>query len=487
MGKALLILVLGSGIVLAKQLYNSHEGGLRTAKDQRAYEEHVLAREIAISAFNVGMGEIRSHGDNLRDATIAFNGTNNAGRSGVIGSGRHAGGRYTVRADMPTGHSIRLTAHGYYGRYLDSRGREMWRGKAAMHDEYRIYVLVARDRSLINVNFIPGAAGYCSAVFYQAFRPEMPAGTIPPAVMLFTPANGDRSGHHPAREIVVEAGTQMNFFIGIDQNCSERPTHTTSCQALTYAHNYSLNYSHYRADGTNAGSGRFDYLHYALDVETGELDQAQESIWGRVEQHRTAPNRWRIGWEDIHNTSWNNTSATATPSNSLQATKRLGYSGLGWPTTDARGYSAVQDFGSRPDFEDQMIEVSMTPVDSDAARTRIATAIATYQNCNLTVPTDLTNAYPPPPTTEPPPPTTTEPPPPTTTTPTTPPPTTTRPPSETDGATCNCQGNKKVYVFHRPPGNENNPQRICVGEPAWLNAHSQQHNDYVICRGLDRR
>lgn len=458
MGKALLFVVLGASVVLLKQLANAHEAGLRTTEDQREYQESVLAREIAASAFNVGMGEIRSYGNRLRDGVTQFNGTTGAGRSGTITGGKYAGGRYEVRAQQTSGHSVRVTATGYYGRYLDRTGAEKWRSKVTMHDEYRVFVLNVRQPSIIDVNFIPGAAGYCSAVFYQAFRPEMPAGSRPAPVMLFTPANGNREGQHPAREIVVEPGTQMNFFIGVDQNCSTRPSSATTCQTLSYAQNYSFNFNDYTADGVRRVSrdDRFEYLHYALDVETGKLEQAKEAIWGMVEQHPDDPDRWRIGWEDIHDTSWNipvtADPATHNPVRSLQATKQFGYDGRGWPQSDSRGYALTRDYGTRPDFEDQVIEIRALPLRSADGQDRVRRSVEAYYNCNLTPPQDLVKAF--------------------------------EETTTVGSASCRCQGNKKVAVMHRPPGNEANQHVICVNENGWLNGHRPQHNDYVVCRGL---
>ena len=65
MGKALLVIVLGAGLVLAKQLYSATEHENRTTRNQAAYQEEVIAREIAHSAFNVGMGEVRAYGENV--------------------------------------------------------------------------------------------------------------------------------------------------------------------------------------------------------------------------------------------------------------------------------------------------------------------------------------------------------------------------------------------------------------------------------------
>ncbi|HEX8386378.1 MAG TPA: hypothetical protein VF576_09350, partial [Rubricoccaceae bacterium] len=71
-----------------------------------------------------------------------------------------------------------------------------------------------------------------------------------------------------------------------------------------------------------------------------------------------------------------------------------------------------------------------------------------------------------------------------TVTPTTPPPPAAPAPAlgTTNGPGCACQGNKKVSVMHRPPGNESNEHQICISvnaEPA----HIGKHNDYVVCRG----
>ncbi len=480
MGKALLLLVFGSSLVLGKQLLSSHESENRSATDQRNYQENVLAREIATSAFNVGMGEIRAYGERLRDGVQTFNGTTNAGRTATITSGKYAGGKYTVRADMTSGHSVRITSDGYYGRYVDRDGREQWRGHVRLHDEYRVRVLTARERSIINVSFLESQAGYCSAVFLQVFTADTPAGQKPAPMLLFAPDNRDRGTSRPAREIIVNTGTQMNFFIGVDQNCSERPATMNSCQARTYASSYPFNYAHYRTDGTNAGTtssgnGKFDYLHYALEVEAGSLDQATEAMWGVVEQNPANRNRWRIGWEDIHNTAWN-LPTSSTPSASLQATKRLGYDGRGWPDSDALGYGLLRDYGSRPDFSDQVIEVTMTPTDTPAGQARITAERAALTACGLPVPEEF---QPPPPTPDP---TPTPTPDPTPTSDPTPTPTpTTPPPTDQNGSSCSCQGNKNVYLFHRPPGNQSNVRRICISENG-LNGH-RNHNDYVICRG----
>ena len=107
MGKALLILVMGGSAVLARQLYNTTETETRTNAEQTSYQEEVIAREIAASAFNVAMGEIRSFGEDVKTGAHTFNGS--AGKqSGTYADGRFAGGSYETYAELTSGHSVQF-------------------------------------------------------------------------------------------------------------------------------------------------------------------------------------------------------------------------------------------------------------------------------------------------------------------------------------------------------------------------------------------
>ena len=468
MGKFLLLAVLGSSLVLAQQIYSSQQTENKTATDQRAYQEEVIAREIATSAFNYGMAELRAHGEDTQAGAAQLNGSDGQGISQRHTTGRFAGGRHTVRAKMTSGHSVQVVATGEYGAYVDEDGETQYRTSFEMHDDYRVPVLIARHRGVVDVRFIEAQAGYCSAVFYQAFTTDMPEGFEPPIKLLFAPDNREGLVNRPSQQIIVEPGTQMNFFIGVDQNCSERINETNTCEARETIREYVFD------------SSDFDYTHYALELEAGRLDQAEESVWGFVEQSGTNRNRWRIGWEDIHNTSWDNPGSND-PAKSFQALKAYGYDGDGWEHDGE--YRLLRDYGGRPDFSDQVIEISVFPLGSAEANTRIAQEEATAAACGETPTPDPDPEPEPDPTPD---------------------------PddddsddddsddddsdddsdeeieTEADGADCSCQGTKKVYVFHRPPGNEHNPQRICIGASA-VPAHLTNHNDYVICTGLDKK
>ena len=494
MGKALLIIVLGAGLALAQQLYTAFLNEGATGKDQTEYQEETIAREIAASAFNLGMGVVRAHREDVQSGAIDLNGPGNAGRSGTYATGRFAGGRYEVRAELTSPHSIRVIATGYFGRSVNpTTGQEDWSASFTMHDDYLVpSILAPNTDGLINVRFLESQAGYCSAVFYQAYTPDMPEGFVPEPVMLFAADNRDRKTARPAQQIKVVAGTRMNFLIGVDQNCSLRLTTVDECEIRSYAQNYTYKVTD------------FDYVHSALVVEAGSLDDAREDIWSIVEQHPTNRQRWRIGWEDIHNTDWDNP-ASNDPATSLQALKRLGYFGTGWPDQDANLYRLLRDYGSRPDFSDQVIEVSVVAATSSSFVTEQNKEEDEKKKCGETEGEVIGQEKP----------------------------TTggstsggstsggstsggstdgggsTGGGGSTDGGStdggssdggsstaddssdpltqfaCGCtknNTNNKTPILHRPPGNESNEQLLCLPPPA-VDTHRKQHNDvFPTCR-----
>lgn len=481
MGKALLVLVLGAGIVLTKQLYNTTQTEARTSKDQRAYQEEVIAREIAMSAFNVGMGEVRAYGDEVLAGARALNGDENEGRRGTYASGRFAGGEYTVRADPTSGHSVRIVATGTFGE-----------AEYTMHDEYRVYVMTAEEGGFIDVSFLESMAGYCSAVFLEMYEMDMPEGVQPEPIMLFAPDNRDRRTARPAQLIWADPGTQLNFYIAVDKNCSSRPSSSMSeCELREYARQYTYNPSD------------FDHTHNALTVESGNLDQAQEDIWAFVEQRPGFRNIWRVGWEDQHITSWDKPESQS-PNESLQALKMFGYDGLGWPEADDKGYRLLRDYGNRPDFSDQVIEVGVVSPSSPNYQEQLDEYYQAQTDCGEELddlPEDTVLNQTPDEdgtddggtddggtddsstedggTTEDDGPTT-------------------LPDEDEDEAeespgdsmnefACSCRQSWKTPLLHRPPGNQANEQLLCLPDPA-VRTHLRRHNDVVLsCRSSRRR
>ncbi|MEM9997848.1 MAG: hypothetical protein AAF809_09115 [Bacteroidota bacterium] len=341
MGKALLLVVAAVTLFGGASLYQTQESATETRRTQASYQEEVLAREIARSAHNVALSLVRDGGADLDAALANLNGRTPSGEPDRFGkrTGTHQGGTYEAYATLKDGHALDIHVTGFYG--------------AAQHDindEHRIQVLTVKQPSLLTVEFIESMAGYCSAVWLERVVPEehRQAGDPPdvdgdgyfalPPVMLFAPGNR-RDGASETYSETLLTGTRLNLFISVDQNCSEEGTFMAT----------------YDPD-------LFDHAHYAMERYEPYVTLTEESIWAMVEQHPTDDQRWRIGWEDQHRLEWDDPDLTKDRASSLQKTKVEGYDGNGWPDDDDLGYRTLRDYGSRPDFSDQVVEVSLAPI-----------------------------------------------------------------------------------------------------------------------------
>ncbi|MEM8598783.1 MAG: hypothetical protein AAGF99_02585 [Bacteroidota bacterium] len=340
MGKALLLIVTATALFGGASLYQTQESATETRRAQASYQEEVLAREIARSAYNVTVALARDAGADLDEALARVNGRTSAGLPDPFGrtTGSHQGGTYEARATLKDGHALDLHVTGVYGH-----------ASHTINEEHRIQVLTVKQPSTLTVEFIESMAGYCSSVWLERLIPVETRQDGDPVdtdgdgyvalapVMIFTPGNG-RDGSREDFSETLATGTRLNFFIGVDKNCSEEGQFAATYDASIY-----------------------DHSHYALNDYEPYVTVTEESIWAMVEQHPTDDQRWRIGWEDQHRTEWDDPDLTKDRASSLQKTKIEGYDGLGWPANDAEGYRALRDYGSRPDFSDQVIEVTLTP------------------------------------------------------------------------------------------------------------------------------
>ncbi|MEM6784304.1 MAG: hypothetical protein AAF624_11295 [Bacteroidota bacterium] len=341
MGKALLLIVTATALFGGASLFQTQESASETRRAQASYQEEVLAREIARSAYNVTVALARDAGADLDEALARINGRTSAGQPDAFGrmTGGHQGGTYEARATLKDGHALDLHVTGVYGE-----------AQHTINEEHRIQVLTVKQPSTLTVEFIESMAGYCSAVWLERLiptstrKPGDPQDTdgdgyvaLDP-VMLFAPGNR-RDGAQERYNNTLEVGTRLNFFIAVDKNCSEEGVWTATFDPST-----------------------FDHTHRALNEYEPYVTVTEESIWAMVEQHPEDDQRWRIGWEDQHRTAWDDPDLTKPRSSSLQKTKIEGYDGNGWPTNNAQGYRALRDYGSRPDFSDQVIEVTLTPL-----------------------------------------------------------------------------------------------------------------------------
>lgn len=476
MGRLSIILVTAMGIFLAQGFASSAETSYQTAVKQVDHEEGTLAREIARTGFNIAMGVLRSHGDDLQAGVEAVNGS-----QGYI-SGSYQGGTYRAYARYTSGHSVEVVSTGYYGEgftrtnnasaYSTTYPCDYYDGACHVMDDVYEYTLPTqplhvKQRSVLDVTFLDSMAGYCSAIYLEKFDPD--GNSLGDPQMVF-PAGKNRNGASLTFSDTLDAGTQMNFMLAVDKNCSTGQNWSSFTPQPFNIHDY-------------------DHVHYALAGTVGNLLDMEETVWSLIEQHPDDNQRWRIGWEDQHKTSWDNATST-NPANSFQALKAFGYDGNGWPTVDSWGYRTLRDYGSRPDFSDQVIEVRMTPVPTAAPAPPPSTPAPSGPSGPGSPSLPSLPSAPGTPAGGPLPPSTS--PAATPTTPSDPPepsespepsePGTTPAPSTIPTASCPCtEGRKTVYIRHFT-NRQNNPYRdICIG-PRALSSHLSNHNDFLICR-----
>lgn len=349
MGKAAILFLIATGIVVMYGVAGSHETSNQTARHQVDFEETVIAREIARTGFNMAMGIMRQHGDDLQAGVIAVN-----GGDGYM-QGNSQGGKFRAHARFISGHEVEITSFGYFGgEFLDDGSYSGTR--YSIDDNFRVGLenppLQVNQCSRLNAQFISSIAGYCSAIYLQRYLPDTPSGEQPIPEMVFSSGN-NRNGGSASVSYLLQPGTQMNLFLAVDMNCNKGSS--------PQRHNW----QNYDVENHVFNPNHYNHIHYGLEVNTEQVgEQMRESIWALVEQHPQNNQRWRIGWEDQHVTSWirqPNDPRYEDPRYSLEGLKRNGYDGNGWPDVDGRGYRTLRDYGDRPDFSDQVIEVWMEP------------------------------------------------------------------------------------------------------------------------------
>ncbi len=373
MGKGLLIVTLGAFMAISVLMLQTEETEVRTAEKQGGYQSEVMAREIARSAYNVAWGRARKAGNDLEQAMININGARPDGSPDPKGTmvGDYQGGSFNVQAKLINGKYLTITAEGIFADASHIIG-----------DNYTADLLIVEDSSTVTVEFLDSMAGYCSAVFLERMVPEDEVDTSMmvchkgkqtkvlnnPSALTAHLGHGDTPGFCPADLVedlevkyvrlepemifdsgrwramsesrtspadkVLAPGTLINFFIGVDKNCSEQGK---------WVDEY---------DGD-----KYDWEHRALREDT-DLGEVVEGKFAMVEQHAINTQRWRIGFEDLRHFS--DAQHEDIKANSYGGSwDGTSYNGTGW-TLDSEGYKELRNFGGKPDFSDQVIEVTLT-------------------------------------------------------------------------------------------------------------------------------
>lgn len=413
MGKVALLIVLATGLASTTILFTSQETDVRSAKVQGAYEADVIAREIARSAFNTASADIHRYGTDIDAALYAFGTAATDCANGKAACYRRTGtmldGTYIAEASYDGGNGVDVYASGTYAYYS---GSEQTSKTHTINESQSVGVLRVSQGGYLRIQFVDSQAGYCSAIFLQRTLPGVDAADQPLPEMVYAPGKGRNGERNVGQEVYLEPGTQMNFAIGVDNNCYSGGTRPTSHAALRMNNAIAL-----KNTADPAGEDEFygekllaaemasynflesdwAWVHWALDGSTVDLADPREGPWAMVESDPNNNQRWRVAFEDIHN--WNLPPSHAdyhNPNKSLWATKYYGYDwsgtfrtvgndgvGNGWTDTiktilqptdpcdplstytvtdingQSDGFHDLRDTGSPADFSDQVIMVEI--------------------------------------------------------------------------------------------------------------------------------
>lgn len=348
MGKALLLLVTATFIGGTIAWNQVNRTNIETTSRQSERQEEILAREIARSGLSMTVAMMREDERRFPDSTttmqLRVDRVN--GQDGKIVAS-HQGGYYEATVARVSVNAFAVRSNGYYG---DAMATVQVGHDSPASGVVPREVLEVKEPSTLEIEFIKSIAGYCSAIFlqryvpteggeYQALDPEM----------LFAAGN-NRNGHSMEfLSVELQPGERLNFILGVDQNCNLRDNRNV------------------RSDDT-----RFNYLRNALEEGVEELTEMREGKYAIVERSEYNTSQYRIAFEDLQGFSDAQIADIKKNGYGNQTWREVtrngnrfwSYGGTGWNidhTTAPHLYRDLRDFGSQPDFSDQVITVTLIP------------------------------------------------------------------------------------------------------------------------------
>ncbi len=213
----------------------------------------------------------------------------------------------------------------------------------------------------LHVTFIESQAGWCSAIFLQQYipDPDSESGYTEEIGLVFD-SGKNRDGQSTTFSQLLVPGTQMNFILAADADCSEQGDTGVVYENITWT-----------ACGYPGGpyGGEFCHSHPALEFETGDITDMTEGTFAMVEQSSFNENIWRIAFEDLEVFSvdqHNDIKINGYGNEVWELVPLIGwsYGGDGW-NIDVQGYRDLEDWGNQPDYSDQVIEIELVPVEEE--------------------------------------------------------------------------------------------------------------------------
>lgn len=197
----------------------------------------------------------------------------------------------------------------------------------------------------LHAEFIESMAGWCSGIYLEMYIPDNsePTGYRKEIGTVFDPGK-NRDGASATFSQLLDPGTQMNFVLAVDKNCSSKDQEGISIDDDTYNH-----------------------YHYALELDAEKLAEMTEGTYAMIEDYDNQAGKWRIAFEDQNfysETQYLDIKQNGY-GNSKWNSKKQTWGGNGWDHNSLTGLRTLEDYGSQPDYSDQVFWVELVPFVSD--------------------------------------------------------------------------------------------------------------------------
>ncbi len=340
MGKFVVLLATAAILGTGMALFQVDRSSVATDEKQAERQAQIIAREIARTGHNIMVSKARklqveNPDTPLEDIVEMINGEQGQGIDG-----EHGGGYYNARLILTSAATFAVESVGTF----QLNEHEVTSVRSEESGFLADGTLEVPSPSILQLEFLESMAGYCSAIYVQRLVPSTVGGvtifTEGTPELAFVPGNNRDGDTTSPSDFILNPGERVNFILAVDAdfNCERRGQDIPITDP-------SFNYTRNALDND-------------IDVETDDL---QEGKYAMIQEKPGEPGVWRIAFEDLY---FSDSKLADVKENSYggRRWRRGTYGGSGWHDTDSNGYWRLRDYGDRPDFSDQVIEIEFLPV-----------------------------------------------------------------------------------------------------------------------------
>ena len=342
MGKLALLVAAAAIMGSSMLLFQVDRTSVATDEKQSERQGQIVAREIARTGQNVLLSKVKQLQAANPDEALENIVTLANGANGVV-TGSYGGGTYEARVILTSASTYAVESIGSF----QVNNHEVTSERVSARDNLAEGTLEVPTRSILNIKFLESMAGYCSAVYVQRLVPHTSGNgdisyTESTPEMVFSPGNNRDGDTVQPSDIILEAGERVNFILAVDAdfNCEKRG----------------------RTD-LDINDRMYEYTRTALENEIDvDSDDLAEGKYAMIQENPYNPGVWRIAFEDLIFSDAQLADIKQNGySNNSWSSRRNSYRGSGWNEVDSDGYWRLRDYGDKPDFSDQVIEIRFVP------------------------------------------------------------------------------------------------------------------------------